>query len=190
MAVWMGDDNSFPTFHDKVQLSKHEEPSITSQMNRHLQNVLPSKLISLTVPSLEKENCYKLPVLGSDKHQMFSLYVGWLQEECPFVFSLSPLQTDVTCITQKCVKPNNKLCCWGFSVYQDVMLDHSHLHLICFQFWQWSKTEYFCCWVACYVSDGSIAVQWPVTLPTLRYLVQWWGGALCIISLSYSIVNP
>ena len=69
-------DTSFPTFHDNVELSKRVEPSIRSHMNRHLQNVLPSILISLTVPSLEKENCYKLPVLGSDKHQTFSLYVG------------------------------------------------------------------------------------------------------------------
>lgn len=107
-------DTSFPTFHDNVEVSKCAEPSIRSHMNRHLQNILPSKLISSTVPSLEKENCYKLPVLGSDKHQMFSLYVCWLQEEHLFVFSLSSLQTDETCITHNCVKPNNDLCCWAF----------------------------------------------------------------------------
>jgi len=98
-------DTSFPTFHDNVQVSEHEEPSIRSHMNRHLQNILPSKSISLTLPSLEKENCYELPVLSSDKHQMLSLYVGWLQEVRPFVFSHSPLQIDLTCITQNCVKP-------------------------------------------------------------------------------------
>jgi len=69
-------DTSFPTFHDNVEVSEREKPSSRSHMNRHLQNILPSKLISLTVPSLQKENCYKLPVLGSDKHQMFLLYVG------------------------------------------------------------------------------------------------------------------
>jgi len=107
-------DTSYPTFHNNVEVSKREEPSIRSQTNRHLQNILPSKSISLTVPSLENENCYKLPVLGNHKHQTFSLYVGWLQEEGPFVFSLSPLQTDVPCTTQNCVKPNNDLCCWRF----------------------------------------------------------------------------
>ena len=104
-------DTSFPTFHDNVEVSEHEEPSIRSHMNRRFQNILPSKSISSNVPSWEKENCYKLPVLGSDKHQMRLLYVGRLQEIRPFVFSLSPLQTDVTCTKQNCVKPNNDLCC-------------------------------------------------------------------------------
>lgn len=105
---------SFPTLHSNVEVSEREKPSIRSHKNRHLKNNLPSKSISLTAPSLEKENCYKLPVSGIDKHQMFSLYVGWLHEVHPFAFSFSPLQTDATCITQSCVKPNNDLRCWEF----------------------------------------------------------------------------